>query len=45
MCVVVMLGLPKTAWERFFVWMAIGIAIYFFYGGTPQQAAREPRSA
>jgi len=32
LCVVVMLGLPKTAWERFFVWMALGVAIYFFYG-------------
>ena len=32
MCVVVMFGLPKTAWERFFVWMVLGVAIYFFYG-------------
>ncbi len=31
-CVVVMLGLPATAWKRFGVWMAIGSAIYFLYG-------------
>jgi amino acid transporter len=27
----VMLGLPRTAWIRFGVWMAIGIAFYFAY--------------
>jgi hypothetical protein len=27
-----MLGLPRTAWVRFGVWMAVGIAIYFGYG-------------
>jgi APA family basic amino acid/polyamine antiporter len=32
LCVVVMLGLPRTAWERFFIWMALGVAIYFLYG-------------
>ena len=32
MCVVVMLGLPRTAWERFFIWMVLGVLIYFFYG-------------
>ncbi len=31
-CVYVMLGLPIHAWERFAIWMAIGVAIYFFYG-------------
>jgi amino acid transporter len=31
-CFYTMLGLPTTAWERFAVWLAIGIAIYFFYG-------------
>jgi APA family basic amino acid/polyamine antiporter len=31
-CVFVMTGLPWQAWERFFVWLAIGVAMYFAYG-------------
>lgn len=31
-CVFVMTGLPRHAWERFAVWLAIGIALYFAYG-------------
>jgi APA family basic amino acid/polyamine antiporter len=31
-CVVVMLGLPRTAWIRFGVWMALGALVYFLYG-------------
>jgi APA family basic amino acid/polyamine antiporter len=31
-CFYTMLGLPATAWERFAVWMALGTAVYFFYG-------------
>jgi APA family basic amino acid/polyamine antiporter len=31
-CVFVMVGLPWAAWERFFIWLAIGTAIYFAYG-------------
>jgi APA family basic amino acid/polyamine antiporter len=27
-----MLGLPGDTWIRLFVWMAIGLAIYFRYG-------------
>ena len=27
-----MSGLPIDTWARLIVWMAIGIAIYFFYG-------------
>jgi APA family basic amino acid/polyamine antiporter len=27
-----MWGLPKTAWERFGIWLAIGLALYFAYG-------------
>jgi APA family basic amino acid/polyamine antiporter len=31
-CVYIMLGLPRTAWERFAVWLVIGLALYFSYG-------------
>jgi APA family basic amino acid/polyamine antiporter len=31
-CVFVMVGLPREAWERFFIWLVIGAAIYGGYG-------------
>jgi len=31
-CAFVMFGLPKQAWERFGLWLVIGIALYFAYG-------------
>src|SRR5256884_2984195 len=31
-CFVLMLSLPIETWIRFFVWLAIGLCIYFFYG-------------
>ncbi len=31
-CVYVMLGLPAHAWERFGIWLAVGLAVYFLYG-------------
>ena len=31
-CVFVMWGLPRHAWERFGIWLAIGLALYFAYG-------------
>ncbi len=32
LCVFVMIGLPRQAWERFALWLAIGLALYFVYG-------------
>ena len=32
MCGYLMLQLPWVTWVRFFVWLAIGLAIYFMYG-------------
>jgi basic amino acid/polyamine antiporter, APA family len=31
-CVYVMLGLPTHAWERFAIWLVVGLALYFGYG-------------
>jgi APA family basic amino acid/polyamine antiporter len=31
-CLFVMLGLPRVAWERFAVWLVIGVIIYVGYG-------------
>ena len=31
-CIYVMKGLPLHAWERFGIWMALGMALYFAYG-------------
>jgi APA family basic amino acid/polyamine antiporter len=30
-CLVLMMGLPLLTWLRFFVWLLIGLAIYYFY--------------
>jgi APA family basic amino acid/polyamine antiporter len=32
LCLMLMFGLPAQNWLRLLVWLAIGIAIYFFYG-------------
>jgi basic amino acid/polyamine antiporter, APA family len=31
-CVYIMRGLPTHAWERFGIWLLIGLALYFAYG-------------
>ena len=31
-CGYIMLGLPRSAWERFAIWLAIGLVLYFMYG-------------
>jgi APA family basic amino acid/polyamine antiporter len=31
-CVLVMTWLPRSAWERFAIWLAIGLVLYFVYG-------------
>jgi APA family basic amino acid/polyamine antiporter len=31
-CMLLMLSLPVLTWIRFFIWLALGLLIYFFYG-------------
>jgi APA family basic amino acid/polyamine antiporter len=31
-CVFIMQGLPRTAWERFGLWLLLGLIVYFAYG-------------
>jgi APA family basic amino acid/polyamine antiporter len=31
-CLWVMIGLPPDTWLRLFVWLAIGLCVYFFWG-------------
>ncbi|MBM3776726.1 MAG: amino acid permease [Acidimicrobiia bacterium] len=39
-CVFIMTGLPRQAWERFGLWLAIGVAIYACYGARHSRLRR-----
>lgn len=39
-CFYLMYGLPGITWIRLFIWLAIGLAIYFLYGGRAAARAR-----
>jgi APA family basic amino acid/polyamine antiporter len=39
-CFYTMLGLPRTAWERFGIWLLLGGVIYAFYGYRHSQLRR-----
>src|ERR1700686_3450338 len=40
-CLVLMMGLPLLAWVRLFVWLAIGLAIYFPFSRKRSTLAEE----
>ena len=39
-CLYLMSGLPLATWIRLFIWLAIGLAIYFLYGRFRAAAVR-----
>jgi APA family basic amino acid/polyamine antiporter len=39
-CLYVMLGLPRHAWERFAIWLIVGLVFYFVYGFKNSKLAR-----
>src|SRR5579872_4856086 len=39
-CVFIMYGLPTAAWERFGIWLAIGLLLYFTYGFSHSRLRR-----
>jgi APA family basic amino acid/polyamine antiporter len=39
-CIALMLSLPVLTWIRFFVWLAIGLVIYFLYGASHSKLRR-----
>ena len=40
-CGYMMYGLPPDTWLRLLIWLAIGLAIYFFYGRFNSKVSRE----
>jgi APA family basic amino acid/polyamine antiporter len=40
LCGYLMANLPLTAWERFFAWLVIGLAIYVFYSRRHSRLAK-----
>jgi basic amino acid/polyamine antiporter, APA family len=44
-CGYMMTSLPWATWERLIIWMAIGLAIYFFYSRSHSKLARAEGSA
>ena len=41
-CVYTMFGLPVHAWERFGIWLAIGLILYFVYGFRRSRLRTQP---
>jgi basic amino acid/polyamine antiporter, APA family len=42
-CVVLMMGLEVLTWLRFFVWLAVGLLVYFFYSRHRSEFAPKAR--
>lgn len=42
-CAILMMGLPLLTWVRFFVWLAIGLMVYFLYSRHRTESAVNER--
>ncbi|MBW7951417.1 MAG: hypothetical protein H3C56_02355, partial [Chitinophagaceae bacterium] len=40
-CMYLMIEIPANSWLWFFVWMSIGLSIYFLYGRKKSKLAKE----
>ncbi|HEY3160066.1 MAG TPA: amino acid permease C-terminal domain-containing protein, partial [Vicinamibacterales bacterium] len=40
-CIYTMWGLPRTAWERFGIWLVIGAVLYAAYGYRHSKLRRD----
>jgi APA family basic amino acid/polyamine antiporter len=40
-CLFIMFGLPRQAWERFGVWLVVGLVLYFAYGYSHSRLRRQ----
>ena len=45
LCIYTMFGLPPHAWERFAIWLALGLLIYFLYGYRHSTLRKEREAA
>ena len=43
-CFLLMAGLPIITWYRFFIWLVIGLFIYFFYSRHRSEFAKPPQA-
>ena len=41
-CIYLMLNLPSATWLRFFIWMAIGLVVYFTYSARHSRLVTDP---
>ena len=43
-CVLLMAGLPAITWVRFFIWLALGLLVYFFYSRKRSEFYKSSRN-